>query len=217
MDPLTLLAGLSLGAVGAGADRLASRWPELGARHQGPGWRTAALTLAGGISGAAVAAHSSLPTWATTVQLVVIGLLLILVATDLEQHRLPHLALDPLLGLGVIFAFVNPAHDLVSALIGAAVGLAVLGGLGLIIRGGVAGGDLWLVAPLGLILGWPAIFIGLFAAAILSGLVSVLLLALHRVGLRSYIPFGPFLAAGFVVGLLYEPRFGEVAARLLGG
>ena len=216
MDPLTLLAGLALGAVGAGADRLASRWPDLGARHQGPGWRTVALALAGAVSGAAVVWQSTLPIWATTVQLVVIGLLLVLVATDLEQHRLPHLVLDPLIGLAVIFAFVNPAHDLVSALIGAAVGLAILGGLGLIIRGGVAGGDLWLVVPLGLILGWPAIFIGLFAAAILSGLVSVLLLALHRVGLRSYIPFGPFLAAGFVIGLLYEPRLTEIAARMVG-
>lgn len=214
MDPLTLIAGLVLGTVGAGAERLASRWPADGARLQPPGWRTAGLAIAGAASGAAVAWQSTLPTWATAVHLVVIGLLLVLVATDLEQHRLPHLVLDPLIALAVVFAFVNPAHDLQSALIGAAVGLAVLGGLGLVIRGGVAGGDLWLVAPLGLILGWPAIFIGLFAAALLSGLVSILLLALHRVGLRSYIPFGPFLAAGFVIALLYEPRFAEVAARL---
>ena len=206
-----------LAGVGGGAERLASVWPAEGARHRKPGWRTAALALAGGLAGGAIVYLSTLPWWATLVHLAVIGLLLVLVATDLEQHRLPHLALDPLLGLAILFALVNPALTPLEALIGAAVGVGVLGGLGLIIRGGVAAGDLWLAAPIGLTLGWPAIVTGLFAAAILSGVVSLILLARRRVGLQTYIPFGPFLAAGFVIGLLRQPELLDAARRVFSG
>jgi leader peptidase (prepilin peptidase)/N-methyltransferase len=76
----------------------------------------------------------------------------------------------------------------------------------LVVRGGLALGDLYLVAPIGLMLGWPAIFTGLFAAAFLSAATSIALLALRRVGMRSYIPFGPFLAGGAVIALLADPR-----------
>jgi len=73
------------------------------------------------------------------------------------------------------------------------------------------------VAPIGLLLGWPAIVIGLFAAAILSGVVSLVLLARRKVGLQTYIPFGPFLAAGFVIGLLRQPELLEAARRVFIG
>ena len=51
-------------------------------------------------------------------------------------------------------------------------------------------------------LGWPAIFSALFAAAFLSAGTGLVLLAARRVGMRSYIPFGPFLVAGAVLVLL---------------
>jgi leader peptidase (prepilin peptidase)/N-methyltransferase len=81
-----------------------------------------------------------------------------------------------------------------------------LGVLALLVRGGLAMGDLYLVAPIGLVLGWPAIFTALFAAAFLAAGTSIVLLALRRVGMRSYIPFGPFLVGGAVVALLTDPR-----------
>ena len=84
--------------------------------------------------------------------------------------------------------------------------VAFLGALALIVRGGLAVGDLYLVAPIGLMLGWPAIFTALFAAAFLSAGTSIVLLALRRVGMRSYIPFGPFLVGGAVLALLLDDR-----------
>jgi leader peptidase (prepilin peptidase)/N-methyltransferase len=55
-------------------------------------------------------------------------------------------------------------------------------------------------------LGWPAIFSSLFAAAFLSAAASLVLLATRRVGMRSYIPFGPFLVSGAVLVLLLDER-----------
>jgi len=57
----------------------------------------------------------------------------------------------------------------------------------------------------GLILGWPAVFIAMFVAGLLSAVVSLGLLVSRRAGLQSYIPFGPFLVAGTVITLLREP------------
>jgi leader peptidase (prepilin peptidase)/N-methyltransferase len=86
-----------------------------------------------------------------------------------------------------------------------------------VVRGGVALGDLYLVGPIGLVLGWPAIFVAVFVAGLLSAVVSALLLVTRRAGLKTYIPFGPFLVAGMVVTLLHDPALlGRVAAALSG-
>ena len=87
------------------------------------------------------------------------------------------------------------------------------GVLGLVIRSGVALGDLYLVAPLGLLLGWPAIFVAIFIAALLVSASSLVLLVSRRVGMKSHVPFGPFLVAGTVITLLRDDQLlGEPAA-----
>jgi leader peptidase (prepilin peptidase)/N-methyltransferase len=198
--------GIAFAALGAAAERLASVWPAEEARRRPTGPRTVLLAAVAGLAAAAVVAKSSLPWWATGAHLALLGLLLVLTATDLEQRRLPHLLLDPLIAIGVLLVPINPGMDPVLALIGAIAAVAFLGALALVVRGGLALGDLYLVAPIGLMLGWPATFTALFAAAFLSAATSLVLLATRRVGLRSYIPFGPFLVAGAVLTLLLDPR-----------
>ncbi|MGH2445677.1 MAG: prepilin peptidase [Candidatus Limnocylindria bacterium] len=204
------LAWIAIGGlfavVGAAAERLASVWPADEAQRRPFGLRTVLLATASGLVGAAVVARSELPWWATAAYLVLIALLIVLVATDLEQRRLPHLVLDPVIALAALFAFVNPAVEPLMALVGAVASVAFLGTLALVVRGGLALGDLYLVAPIGLILGWPSIFTALFAAAFLAAGTSIGLLARRRVGMRSYIPFGPFLVGGAVIALLLDDR-----------
>jgi leader peptidase (prepilin peptidase) / N-methyltransferase len=198
------VAAVALFLVGMGAERIASVWPATEARRRRPSWRTLALGLAAGAAGYGIAAVSHLPPWATLVHLVMLGFMIGLVATDLEQRRLPHLLLDPLIVVAVGFAFINPALDTVSALAGAAAAVVFLGVLAFVIRGGMALGDLYLAVPIGLTLGWPLIWSGLFTAAILAGAVSLFLVVTGRVGLRSYIAFGPYLVAGYVLTLIRE-------------
>jgi prepilin signal peptidase PulO-like enzyme (type II secretory pathway) len=212
MTALALAAGVALAVVGGVAERIASVWPPDEASRRGAGWRTVALALAAGVAGWAIATRSTLPLWATGVHLAVLALLVLLSATDLEQRRLPHLLLDPLIVVAIGFVFVSPSVMPLDAVIGAVTAVAFLGLLGVIIRSGVAMGDLYLVAPLGLILGWPAIFLAVFFAALLSSVTSMALLATRRVGLKSYIPFGPFLVAGAVLTLLRDERLlGQMA------
>jgi leader peptidase (prepilin peptidase)/N-methyltransferase len=206
VDPVVVAAGAVFALIGAAAERLASVWPAEEASRRGPGVRTVLLAVASGAAGAVIAARSELPWWATLVYLVWLALLVVLTATDLEQRRLPHLALDPLIVLAVVFLPFNPAVEPINAVIGAGAAVAFLGVLAVGVRGGLATGDLYLVAPIGSMLGWPVVFTALFAAAFLAAGTSLVLLATRRVGMRSYIPFGPFLVAGAVIAIVIDGR-----------
>jgi leader peptidase (prepilin peptidase)/N-methyltransferase len=219
--PVIVAVGAVFGVIGAVAERLASVWPSDEPSRRAPGVRTFLIAAGSALAAGAIGWRSTLPWWATVVHLAVLGLLVVLTATDLDQRRLPHLVLDPLIVLAVAFVPFNPAVAPLDALIGAGVAVAFLGVLGLVIRNGVALGDLYLIAPLGLLLGWPDIFVAIFVAALLSAVTSVALLASRRVSMKSYIPFGPFLVAGAVITLLREPELlgavaGRVAALLAG-
>ena len=202
MTFVTLAVAAGFAVIGAAAERLASVWPPDEASRRPPGPRTVVLAALSGASGAAIAAISTLPWWATAMYLVLLALMVLLAATDLEQRRLPHIVLDPLIVLALLFVPFNPAVAPIDAILGATAAVAFLGALALVIRGGLAVGDLYLVAPIGLMLGWPGIFTALFAAAFLAAGTSLVLLASRRVGMRSYIPFGPFLVAGAVIALV---------------
>ena len=214
MTPLVIVAAAVFAVIGAVAERVASFWPPDEARRRPPGARTAALALLAATAAGAVAWRSGLSLWATLVYLAFLAPMVFLAATDLEQRRLPHILLDPLIVASLLFVPFNPAVKPLEAAIGAAVALAFLGVTGLIVRGGIAIGDLYLVLPMGLILGWPAIFTAVFLGALLSAVAGIGLLVTRRAGMRSYIPFGPFLVAGLVLALVWDPTLlGHMAAN----
>ncbi len=214
MTLLVALVAIAFALLGAWAERLASVWPADEASGRPPGMRTVLLAAAAAAAAGGIVWRSGLPLWATAVHLALLGLMVVLTATDLDQRRLPHLVLDPLILGAAVFAPFNPAVSPLDAAIGAAAALAFLGLLGVLVRGGVATGDLYLVVPLGLLLGWPSVFVALFVAALLSAATGLALLAMRRAGMKSYIPFGPFLVAGTVITLLREPQLLAAAAGL---
>lgn len=217
MTLLTVAAGAVFAVVGAASERLASFWPPDEASRRSAGVRTVVYAVVAGFAGAAVAWRSALPEWATLVYLALLAPMVALSATDLEQRRLPHLLLDPLIAASIVFVPFNPAVTPLDAVIGAAVAVGFLGITGLLIRGGIALGDIYLVAPIGLMLGWPTIFTAIFFGALLSAVVGLGLLVTRRAGLRTYIPFGPFLVGGLVAALLVDPTLLVATAALIGG
>jgi len=68
-------------------------------------------------------------------------------------------------------------------------------------------GDIYLAAITGLILGWPAVLLGLFGAVVSAGLYSAvyILLMLLQGNYRPFktIPYGPFIILGMVLALGY--------------
>jgi len=216
MTGTSIAVGAAFALLGVAAERLAVVWPPDEASRRGPGPRTIVLAAAAGAAGWGIAARSTLPWWATGMHLAILAVLVLLTATDLEQRRLPHLLLDPLIVACVVFVPFNPTVAPLDAIIGCAAALAFLGLLGLVIRDGVALGDLYLVGALGLLLGWQGIFVAVFIGGLLASVASLGLLVVRRVGIKSYIPFGPFLVAGAVLTLVRDDRLLGAALEVTG-
>jgi leader peptidase (prepilin peptidase)/N-methyltransferase len=138
------------------------------------------------------------------------AILIALFVIDLDCKRLP----DPLTYLMypvaiaglVIDGLVTGDWPILSALAGAGAWLMAIGGIWFLSGGrGMGMGDVKLAPSLGLILGWVGVgsaVVGLLAAWLIGGVVAVGLLVARRARSGTAIPFGPFLIAGFALGLL---------------
>lgn len=73
----------------------------------------------------------------------------------------------------------------------------------------VGGGDAKLGFVLGLWLGWPLGFLGLFAAYIIGAVVGAGLMLFKKITLKSQVPFGPFLIVGAWLAYIWGDRILE--------
>ncbi|OGZ68367.1 MAG: hypothetical protein A3D44_01720 [Candidatus Staskawiczbacteria bacterium RIFCSPHIGHO2_02_FULL_42_22] len=77
----------------------------------------------------------------------------------------------------------------------------------LISRGAWMGfGDVKLAILLGLLLGFPNILAGLFLSFFFGAIIGLILMLLQKKGLKSEIPFAPFLIAGTLVSMFFGDR-----------
>ena len=129
----------------------------------------------------------------------------VLAGVDLASHRLPDVVTLPALGVLLVSVVVDAAVEgtvrraLDGAVLGAvAFALAALARL--LAPAGLGFGDVKLLAPLGLLLGWRGggslVVTGVFLGLLIGAAGSLVLLALRRAGWRSAVPFGPPLLAG---------------------
>jgi leader peptidase (prepilin peptidase)/N-methyltransferase len=128
---------------------------------------------------------------------------------DLDTHTLPNRIVLPAYIVGAVILLAASALSgdwgaLLRAVIGMAAMFAAYLVMALAYPGGMGLGDVKLAGVLGLFLawtGWGALLVGAFAAFVLGGLFSVVLLALRRVNRKSGIPFGPWMLGGAWVGV----------------
>lgn len=99
--------------------------------------------------------------------------------------------------------FVALQTGLPDMLIGALLGGGAFLLIAVVSRGGMGGGDIKFAAALGLWLGGRFTLLAVFLSFLFGGLAGILLLLLKRKGRRDMIPFGPFIALGAVVTILY--------------
>ncbi|MGW6465296.1 prepilin peptidase [Streptomyces rubiginosohelvolus] len=154
---------------------------------------------------AATGARPELVGW-----LVLAPVAVLLAVVDRRVHRLPDPLTLPLAAAAVLLlggAALLPGHagSWTSGLLG---GLA-LGGfyllLFLINPNGMGFGDVKLALALGVALGWygwTVLFVGGFAGFLFGAAYGLALVLLRRAGRRTGIPFGPFMIAGALTGVL---------------
>jgi leader peptidase (prepilin peptidase)/N-methyltransferase len=133
-------------------------------------------------------------------------ILIILFVYDLKTQTIPDVIAYLAIGLALVYLLAySSIHPFIYSSIAAA---AIAGGffalLVLVSKEKWMGqGDIKLGALMGLLLGYPNVFVGLFLAFVLGALVSLVLIALKKKTLKSQIPFGPFLITAIFVTIFY--------------
>ena len=130
--------------------------------------------------------------------------LIIIFIYDLKHYIIPDKVLFPAIIITLIYRlfenFTSLPNFLIAAIIASGFFLAIF----LISQGRWMGfGDVKLAVLLGLLLGYPNIFVALFLAFFFGAIIGVILMVFEKKSLKSEIPFGPFLIVGTFVAMLY--------------
>ncbi len=139
----------------------------------------------------------------------VLSLLSFVFVYDLKYYIIPDFAVFSLIGIALLYRFFhfftegdvnNLLYPVFSAL-GAFVFFFLIFYLS---KGkGMGFGDVKYVIFMGLFLGFPEIIVGLFLSFSLGAIIGLILLTLKKKGMKSEIPFGPFLITGTILSYFF--------------
>ncbi len=204
------VAGLAWGVV---ADRIAARWP---AHEDGAvrpvDWRTVVVPLVGGVALGQLGRRFD-DAGSTVIYIVVFLALILMLATDLDQRLLPDELTLPLAGLAAVYGLtgLNPliGHDVPGAMLPALIGAIAIPAVFFVLSlpfgaGAFGGGDVKLLFGVGLLAGLERTGLGVVVGVLLAGVSIFALLAARRIGLKSFVPYGPFLIIGAMWAVLLQ-------------
>jgi len=134
--------------------------------------------------------------------------LLFLSFVDLDHRILPDKVTLPGIVAGLIIAPLAGLTTFPESLIGALAGggalyLIALAGTAVFGKESMGGGDIKLAAMLGTFLGWQGVIVFLFIAFFVGAVVGVAVLAARRSEGDHTVPFGPFIALGAFVTMVW--------------
>jgi prepilin signal peptidase PulO-like enzyme (type II secretory pathway) len=126
--------------------------------------------------------------------------LLLIFVYDIKHYLIPDKILYPAIGLVFLYQILGTLETLVSSILAGVGAAAFFLAVYLVSKGQWMGfGDVKLALLLGLFLGWPSILVALFFAFCLGAALGVVLVALKKKGLKSEVPFAPFLIMGTAI------------------
>jgi leader peptidase (prepilin peptidase) / N-methyltransferase len=134
--------------------------------------------------------------------------LIVIFVYDLKHYIIPDRVIYPAIVLAFLYQLIEGTgslagigrYSLFSAVGAAAFFLSVV----LVSHGRWMGvGDIKLAFLMGLLLGWPNILVALFLAFFIGAVVGLGLMVSGQKGLKSEIPFGPFLVTGTFLALFW--------------
>jgi leader peptidase (prepilin peptidase)/N-methyltransferase len=147
--------------------------------------------------------------------------LLVLSFIDLDLRILSDKVTLPGIVIGLAVAPLTGLLGFWESLVGVLVGggaLYLIGILGelLLKKESMGGGDVKLAAMLGAFLGWQMIVMSLFVAFLTGAIVGIAVMSVKRNDWDHAIPFGPFIALGAMVAILWGGPVLAWYAALLG-
>ncbi len=138
--------------------------------------------------------------------LIIISSLFILIFVyDLKHLLIPDIATYLLIFFTFIYSIIkeNLLNGLISAI---TISLFFLFIYLITKEKGMGFGDVLLSFPLGLFLGYPNFIIALFTSFQLGAIIGIGLIILKKKGIKSQIPFGPFLITGTIIAFLWGEK-----------
>jgi leader peptidase (prepilin peptidase)/N-methyltransferase len=208
VDALVLAGGLVGLLAGLAVER--SAWLLVGEPARGMGWRLGAAVLSAALW-AATASAAAGPA-AAVYRGALASLAVLITVTDVARRTIPNLALLAATLLWLPLWLVARPGPLAGGPVGAVVFAGPLWVAARLRPGDMGTGDVKLATVLGLYLGFPACVPGLILGVVAGGIGAALALLRPATGRRGTIPYGPFLAAGAMVALIW----GTPLLRLLG-
>ena len=134
------------------------------------------------------------------------GSMIFIFIYDLKHYIIPDKVLFPAIGIAFFYrlfeklSISNFAPYFWGALIASGFFLIIF----LVTRGrGMGFGDVKLAVLMGLLLGVQNVIVALFFAFMLGAIIGIILLAGKKKGLKSEVPFAPFLITGTFIALFY--------------
>jgi prepilin signal peptidase PulO-like enzyme (type II secretory pathway) len=165
------------------------------------------------VEGGTAVLFAALPYFFTTpVALLVnsfyMAILVLVIVIDLENRLILDIVTLPGTILALLFSFILPGINIVSALLGAALGLLIFLGVYWLAKvtfgaGAIGQGDVKLAMMMGAMLGVPGILTAVLLGIVLGGVISGFLLATRLVKRGTFLPYGQYLAAAAMVMLLW--------------
>ncbi len=137
-----------------------------------------------------------------------IAVLILVIVIDIEHRLILHVVTFPTTAFALIASTFLTDNGLLLALAGAVVGfiffyLAYLLGQRLFGPGALGFGDVTLATMMGAMLGFQRIFFALILGILLAGLWGGLALLARRASRRTYFAYGPFLAIGGIIAIIW--------------
>ncbi len=137
--------------------------------------------------------------------------LLVIIVIDFKHQLIPDIISLPGIILGFAFSFLNPSLSWSDS------GLGILFGGGILFliaygyyfftkRVGMGGGDIKLLAMIGAFLGYQSLPFVIFSSSLLGTVAGVWAMVQQKKGGQTVISYGPFLAAGALIYLFFEPQ-----------
>jgi leader peptidase (prepilin peptidase)/N-methyltransferase len=131
------------------------------------------------------------------------SILIVVCFIDMENQIIPDEIIIVGLLAGIIFSSVDIQNLFRDYIPGALIGSGILLLIVILSRGGMGGGDIKLMAVIGIFLGWRKALLALFISFILGGIFAFVLLITRKKGMKDAVPFGPFLGAAAMVMVFY--------------
>jgi leader peptidase (prepilin peptidase)/N-methyltransferase len=131
------------------------------------------------------------------------AILILVTVIDLEHRLVLNRVILPSILLALIAAPFTPDLNWRSALVGGLLAFGLFYLAALLYPGGMGAGDVKLAAFIGLITGFPNVFVALLVTVLAGGIISLLLVLTKIRSRRDYIPYGPFLVLGGVFALFW--------------